>query len=205
MVRQPCTAVDTYTREYRHTQQETHIPSHLLSPPSPGPHTDTDSHKASCPGHTRAQPHTPAQTRGLRIQGGRATAESPAHPPPRLPLPGPTSPPATAWSRSHRRNPPRASWNLSPARGCRTQRLGLGSPGVNSHCGFGGGGFRAGGQCKREPRRGLGRPSGAGGSPPLRAPDSSPGYMVCQPLALMGPPAAVAGGGLGPLPMGGQG
>lgn len=29
--------------------------------------------------------------------------------------------------------------------------------------------------------------------------------MVCQPLALMGPPAAAAGGGLGPLPMRGQG
>lgn len=53
-------------------------------------------------------------------------------------LPGPTSPPATAWNRSHRRNPPRASWSLSPARGCRTQRLGLGNPGVNSHCCGGG-------------------------------------------------------------------
>ena len=80
-----------------------------------------------------------------------------------------------------------------------------GVPGLTATVGLVGGGFRAGGQCKREPRRGLGRPSGAGGSPPLRAPDSSPGYMVCQPLALMGPPAAVAGGGLGPLPMGGQG
>jgi hypothetical protein len=59
------------------------------------------------------------------------------------------------------------------------------------------------GQWKGEPRRGLGRPSRAGGSLPLRAPSSSPGYMVHQPLVLMGPPTAVTGGCWGPLPMGG--
>ena len=37
------------------------------------------------------------------------------------------------WNRSRRRNPPRASWSLSPAQGCHTQRLSVGSPGVNSH------------------------------------------------------------------------
>ena len=49
-------------------------------------------------------------------------------------------------------------------------------------------------------------PAGLGGSLPLRAPGSSPGYMVCLPWALLGPraAAAVAGGGRGPLPMGGR-
>lgn len=49
-------------------------------------------------------------------------------------------------------------------------------------------------------------PAGLGGSLPLRAPGSSPGYMVRPPWALLGPPAAaaVAGGGRGPLPMGGR-
>lgn len=63
------------------------------------------------------------------------------------------------------------------------------------------------GQWKGELRRGLGQPSRAGGSLPLRAPSSSPGYMICQPLALMGLPTAavVAGGGRGPLPMEGAG
>ena len=68
--------------------------------------------------------------------------------------------------------------------------------------GGGGAGSWAGGQWKGEPRRGLGRPSRAGGSLPLRAPGSRPGYMVRQPLAPMGTPAAAAGGGQGPLPMG---
>lgn len=109
-----------------------------------------------------------------------------------------------AWSRSRRRNPPRASWSLSPAQGCRTQRLGLGSPGISSYCAGGGGaGCWAGGQWKGEPRRGPGRPSRAGGSLPLRAPGSRPGYMVRQPLAPMGTRAAAAGGGQAPLPMGG--
>ena len=87
------------------------------------------------------------------------------------------STPATAWSRSRRRNPPRASWSLGPAQGCRTQRLGLGSPGVSSYCGRG----RGAGQWKGEPRRGPGRPSRAGGLP-------SPPRSRQQPW-LHGPPA----------------
>lgn len=150
-----------------HRQRETHPPATRHPRPAPATHTQTQSQGFISRPHTCTAAHTSPDW-GLEGPTGEGPSRPPAHPPPRIPLPGPTSPPATAWSRSRRRNPPRASWKLSPTRGCHTRTLGLGAPGVNRH--RRGAGRWAGGQWKGEPRRGLGRPSRAGGSLPLRAP-----------------------------------
>lgn len=59
-----------------------------------------------------------------------------------------------------------------------------------------------GNKVQGEPRRGLGQPSRTGGPLPLRAPSSSPGYILCRALVLMSSSAAEARGSGGPVPMG---
>lgn len=79
------------------------------------------------------------------------------------------------------------------------------SPWVSGSWGPGameGSSWGGGDKVQGEPRRGLGQPSRTGGPLPLRAPSSSPGYIVCQPLVLMSPSAAEVGGSGGPVPMG---